>query len=86
MHVYTLVKLKSNRIGLLIVELRPLENLINSRVKRACTEWDGLCIELRSAHAFSRNREPEVEGDDSRVEREKGRFILKGGAEDGGSR
>ena len=38
MHVYTLVKLKSNRIGLL--ELRHLDNSIHSRAKRACMEWD----------------------------------------------
>ena len=47
--MYTLVKLKSIRIGLLIVELRPLEYLIHSRVKRACTEWDW---NMRSAHAW----------------------------------
>ena len=47
--MYTLVKLKSNRIGLLIVELRPLEYLIHSQVKRACTEWDW---NMRSAHAW----------------------------------
>ena len=40
MHVYTLVKLKSNRIGLLIVELRHLDNLIRSRAKCAYLEWD----------------------------------------------
>ena len=40
MHVYTRVELKSNLIGSLIVELRHLDNLIHSRVKRAYTEWD----------------------------------------------
>ena len=40
MHVYTLVELKSNRIGLLVVELRHLDNSIRSRAKRAYTEWD----------------------------------------------
>ena len=39
MYVYTLVELKSNRIGLLIVELRHLDNSIHSRAKRAYTEW-----------------------------------------------
>ena len=34
MHVYALVGLKSNRIGLLIVELRPLEFSIVSLIKR----------------------------------------------------
>ena len=35
MHVYTLVKLKSNRIGFLIVGLRPLDYSIIRRTKRA---------------------------------------------------
>ena len=39
----------------------------------------GFCI-LRMLKIFSGGREPEVEGDGSQ------RFILKGGAEDGGSR
>ena len=48
MHVYTLVELKSNRIGFLIVELRPLDYSTVSRIKRACMHWD--CI-MCSAHA-----------------------------------
>ena len=40
MHVNTLVELKSNLIGLLIVELRHLDNWIHSGAKRACMEWD----------------------------------------------
>ena len=35
MHVYTLVKLKFNPIGFLIVGLRPLDYSIVSRIKRA---------------------------------------------------
>ena len=54
MHVYTLVELKSNRIGLLIVELRHLE--LSAHVRNGI----GLCVELCSAH------ETEV-GDDSLV-------------------
>ena len=65
MHIYTLVKLKSNPIGFLIVELRLLDNSIHSRVKRACTEWDWICL-LCMLEIFSRGREPEVEGDNSR--------------------
>ena len=61
MHVYTLVKLKLNQIGLLIVELRPLDNSIHSQVKRACTEWDWIMPR------HTAGREPEVEEDDSRV-------------------
>ena len=46
--VYTLVKLKSNEIGFLIVKLRPLDYSIHSQVKRAWTEWDWI---MRSVHA-----------------------------------
>ena len=49
MHVYTLVKLKSNRIGFLIVKLRPLDYSTVSRIKRACTEWDWI---MHSAHSL----------------------------------
>ena len=62
MHVYTLVKLKSNRIGFFIVELRLLDYSTVSRIKCACMDWDWI---MRSAHAQDLFREPEVEGDDS---------------------
>ena len=48
MHVYTLVELKWNGIGFLIVESRPLDYLTVSRIKRACTDWDWI---TSSAHA-----------------------------------
>ena len=46
-----LVELKSNLIGFLIVKLRPLDNLIHSRGKRACTEHEWI---MRSYAAVSR--------------------------------
>ena len=52
MHVYTLVKLKSNRIGLLIVELSPLDNSINSRVQ-ACMYGMGLDYALNCVRRAS---------------------------------
>ena len=69
MHVYTLVELKSNRIGLLLVELRQLDSLIRSRAKRPYRMGLGYalyCV-LRMLEIFSPGREPEVEGDDSLV-------------------
>ena len=49
MYVYTLVELKSNRIGFLLVEShRPLDYSIVSRIKCACTDWDRI---MPSAHA-----------------------------------
>ena len=36
MHVYTLVWLKSNQIGFLIVELKNLDYSIDSRITPAC--------------------------------------------------
>ena len=48
MHVYTLVRLKSNRIGLLTVGLRPLDYSIDSRIKRACIR----SIRLETDFAF----------------------------------
>ena len=48
MHVNTLVGLMSNQIGFLISELRPLDNLILSRVKHACNQ----SIELDVDFAF----------------------------------
>ena len=54
MHAYTLVELYSNRIGLLIVELRPLDNAIHSRAKHACSQSNWIMRsdmrDLRSAH------------------------------------
>ena len=47
MHVYTIVKLKLNRIGFLIVRLRLLDNLIVSRVMYTVYQVGILC----SAHA-----------------------------------
>ena len=47
MHVYTLVELKSNRIGF---TLRPLDYTTVRRIVRACTDWDWI---MHSAHAQS---------------------------------
>ena len=67
--IYTLVELKSKRIGLLIVELRHLDNSIRSRAKRAYTEWNWVMQWIAfcaCSKSFPRGREA-VEGDDSLV-------------------
>ena len=65
MHVYTLVWLKSDRIGFLIVGLKHLDYSIDSRITRACIHSRRLDRILRSVQTqdfFSLGCEPEVEG------------------------
>ena len=51
MYVYTLVWLKSDRIGFLIVRLKHLDYLIGIRITPACICSIGLDQILRSAQA-----------------------------------
>ena len=64
------MSLMPNRIGFLIVELRPLDNLILSRVTCACNQSIELDVDFAfcACSRFSpMGRDPEVEGDVSRV-------------------
>ena len=51
MHVYTLVWLKSDQIGFLIVELKHSDYSIDSHITPACIRLSGSDRILRSAHA-----------------------------------
>ena len=64
-HVYTLVWLKSDRIGFLIVGLKHLDYLIDSCITPACIcsiRSDRISAFCAGSRFFSRGREPEVEG------------------------
>jgi len=58
---------KTDRIGLLVIELRPRDNSIQMYTECACRrQWIGSRV-LRMLKIFSRDRHPEVEGDDITV-------------------
>ena len=56
-----------DRIGLLVIGLRPRDNSIQMPTERACRrQWMGSSV-LRMLEIFYRDRHPEVEGDDITV-------------------
>jgi len=61
------LNLTRNRIGLLAIELRPRDYSIQMYTERAYRRlWIGSSV-LRMLELFSRDRHPEVEGDDITV-------------------
>ena len=62
MHVYTLVWLKSDQIGFLIVELKHPDYSIDGRINPACIHSSVSDRILRRREIFPRDHEPEVDG------------------------